>query len=99
MAQEIEVDERQRVSLGKIIGKDVKRFRVEELAGGELLLTPVVSLSQRELSVLADPARVASIQAGIVEAKEGKIVRHGPGYWTQRAKDLADADDEAEALP
>ena len=94
MAQEIEVDERRRVSLGKVIGEDVRRLRVEEMADGSLLLTPVVSLSARELSVLADPDRVARIQAGIIEAKEGKIVRHGPGYWAERAKALGAEEDD-----
>lgn len=94
---EIEVDERQRVSLGKIIDKEVKRFRVQELADGELLLTPVVSLSKRELSVLADPHRVASILAGIAEAKEGRVHRYEPGHWARLAAKLEG--DEVEGAP
>jgi hypothetical protein len=90
---EIEVDERQRVSLGKIIGKDVRRFRVEELPEGELLLTPVVSLSTRELSVLANPERVASIMNGIAEAKEGKVRRYPPGHFAKLAEELGDDED------
>jgi hypothetical protein len=41
-------------------------------------------ISPRELSALDGPKRVASIKAGM----EGKIVRHGPGYWEQRLKEL-----------
>jgi predicted transcriptional regulator len=88
VAIELEVDERQRVSLGKVIGKDVKRVRVEELADGVIMLTPVISLSERELSVLANPERLASIKAGILEAKEGRIVRHEPGHWEATLKAL-----------
>jgi hypothetical protein len=88
-AMEIEVDDRQRVSLGKFIGKDVTRFRVTSFGDdGEILLTPVVSLSKRELSVLANPERVASIKAGIVEAKEGKVRRYEPGHWTKAAEEM-----------
>lgn len=78
---EIDVDERRRVSLGKLLGDDVTRLRVETLPTGELLLTPVVSLSIRELSVLADPARLASIKAGIDEVAEGKVRRYEPGHF------------------
>ncbi len=85
---EVEVDERQRISLGKVIDKSVRRLRVEQLSGGELLLTPVVSLSQRELSVLADPERVATIRQGLEEAELGKVRRYGPGYFTRLAEEL-----------
>jgi predicted transcriptional regulator len=88
VAVELDVDERQRVSLGKVIGKDVKRVRVDEMADGAIMLTPVISLSERELSVLANPERVASIKAGILEAKEGRIVRHEAGHWEKLLESL-----------
>jgi len=93
MSIEIEVDERQRVSLGKVISKDVKRLRVETLANGELLVTPVVSLSQRELSVLTSPERTASISAGILDAKEGRVTRYEPGHFARLAEEMGDDDD------
>ncbi len=37
---EVEVDERQRISLGKVIDKSVRRLRVEQLSGGELAVEP-----------------------------------------------------------
>ena len=90
---EIDVDERQRVSLGKVIDKDTRRMRVELLPGGELLLTPVVSLSARELDVLTHPERVASIRAGLAEAEAGRIVRHRPDHWARLEAELVDVED------
>jgi hypothetical protein len=46
----------------------------------------LLGLSHQRVAQIAD--RVASIQAGIIDAKEGRIVRHGAGFWEQRLKEL-----------
>jgi len=88
MSIEVEVDERRRVSLGKVIGEDVKRLRVETMSDGSVVLTPLISLSQRELETLADPKRVASIKAGIAESAAGDVVRYPAGHWSKVAAEL-----------
>ncbi len=87
MSIEVDVDSRGRVALGKVIENGVRRYRVEQLPEGELHLIPLVSLSRRELSVLADPARVASIREGVEQAKNGQVISYEAGHFTRLAKE------------
>ena len=91
---ELELDSRQRLPLARILDAEhATRFRVTELGDGEFLLTPVVSVSERELAMLRNPEAMASLQRGIDEAAAGKVVRHGPGHFAKLAADLGpDAD-------
>ena len=86
---ELELDSRQRLPLAKVIhGEERSRFRVTRLEGGEILLTPVVSLSERELSVLSRPDLVESIKRGVAQAKAGQVTRFEPGHFSKVAADL-----------
>ncbi len=84
-SMEVELDSRQRLPLAKVIQGSQHRFRVEVQPGGELLLTPLVSISKRELAMLKNPEALASLKEGLDEAAAGKVVRHGPGYFSNRA--------------
>jgi hypothetical protein len=92
-SMEVELDSRQRLPLAKVVQGSQHRFRVERQPGGELLLTPIVSISERELAMLKNPEAMASLRKGVSDAAEGKVVRHGPGYFSKR---VADHDDEGE---
>jgi len=93
MSIEVEVDERQRVSLRKVLGKNVSRLRAEQLPDGSVLLTPLVaSLSQRELDALTDPKVSAGIRAGVEDSKAGRVTRYPAGHFTALA--MADAMEE-----
>lgn len=82
-AQEVELDSRQRLPLARIVQGSQRRFRVERLPTGEYLLTPVVSISERELAVLQDPEMLSRIGEGIEQAGRGNITRYSPGHFTQ----------------
>jgi hypothetical protein len=77
---EADLDNRKRLPLAKIVGPSQTRFRVTPLESGEYLLTPLVSLSERELAFLSNPERVAAVREGIEQAREGKVVRYKPKY-------------------
>jgi hypothetical protein len=92
---EVELDSRQRAPLAKILPRDARtRYRVERLPDGTIVLTPVVSLTDRELSLLSDPERVASIRRGVEEAHAGKVVRHEPGDWGRILEELGTDDED-----
>jgi len=82
---EVELDSRQRLPLAKVIQGSQTRFRVDVQPGGELLLTPVVSISERELAMLKNPERMADLNEGTDQALHGKVVRFGPGHFTKVA--------------
>lgn len=62
--------------------------------GLEPLRRPVVgwghngAMDERELSVLRDPVRMASLRAGIEEAKAGRVYRHEPGHFAKMEAEL-----------
>jgi hypothetical protein len=74
---ETEVDTRGRVSLGRAGAKPGRRYRVESNVDGVLVLTPVVSIPEREMAVWRDPELAERIRRGIDEAKAGKTVDVG----------------------
>ena len=81
---ETEVDSRGRVSLGRAGAEPGRRYRVARNIDGVLLLTPVVSIQERELIVWENPALAERILTGITEAQAGRTVDLGDftGYVT-----------------
>jgi hypothetical protein len=88
MSVEVALDSRQRLPLAKIIEGDQTRFRVTHLGGGALHLEPVLSFTSEELSLLADPARIASIQDGVMQATLGNVVKGTPDEFVKLAAEL-----------
>ncbi len=74
---ETEVDSRGRVSLGRAGAEPGRRYRVARDIDGVLLLTPVVSIPERELIVWENPALAERIHTGIAEAQAGRTVELG----------------------
>jgi uncharacterized protein (DUF362 family) len=87
---EVELDSRARAPLAKVLPKDAHggRYRVERRPDGVIVMTPVVSLTERELSVLARPELVQAIRKGVDQAHAGQLVGHGPGEFAKLAADL-----------
>ena len=85
---EVELDSRQRLPLARIIHTGQRRFRVEALSSGEYLLSPVTSVSIRELAMLRNPEALSSLKIGIDQAAEQKMSRHAPGYFSKLSADL-----------
>jgi hypothetical protein len=81
--QEVELDSRQRLPLAKVVQGSQRRFRVEKLPSGEYLLTPVVSISERELAVLKDREIMNKIEEGVRQAAAGDVVRYEVGFFNQ----------------
>ncbi len=86
---EVDVDSRGRVSLGKMRG-EVKRYQVRALEDGEIILTPVVSVSARELAMLPNPAMSRRLRSAIRPAAAGKVTRYEPGHFTESDDDESD---------
>lgn len=86
---EAEVDPRGRLSLGRAGAAPGRRYRVEATTDGVLMLTPVVSIPERELQLLQDPALQGRILTGIEQAEQGRT--HDLGDFTKYL-----ADEEAE---
>ncbi len=59
--QLVEVDERRRVTLGKIGNREHIRYLATEQADGTIILTPAVVMSEAEARFLANPELVAMV--------------------------------------
>lgn len=92
---EVELDARQRAPLAKVLPKGATntRYRVAVHADGTIVMTPVVSLTERELAVMADPELVEAIKRGVEMAHAGKVVRHEPGHFSKLSAELPDEED------
>ena len=71
--QLVELDDRRRVSLGKIGRPEHTRYIVEEEPDGTLVLTPAVVMSELEAKLLANRELVERINAN--RADPGRLVR------------------------
>lgn len=75
----IELDDRRRVSLGRIGKPEHNRYLVEEQADGTLVLIPAVVLTETEYLLLRSPELVASINEVIADpskrTRRGRPVR------------------------
>ncbi len=69
----VELDDRRRVSLGKIGRPEHTRYIVEEEPDGTLVLTPAVVMSELEAKLLANRELVERINAN--RADPGRLVR------------------------
>lgn len=74
---EAEADNRGRVSLGRAGATPGRRYRVAADPDGVLLLTPVVSIPERELAVWQDPELAERIRQGVSIAEDGQTVDLG----------------------
>jgi hypothetical protein len=81
---EAETDNRGRVSLGRAGASPGRRYRVAVNSDGVLLLTPVVSIPERELLVWQDSQLAERIRQAVVAAEAGRTVDLG-SYGTHAA--------------
>jgi hypothetical protein len=67
----VQPDSRGRLSIGA--AAKGKSYRVMVNDAGQILLDPVVAISERELWLWQNPEAIASVQRGIQQAAEGKL--------------------------
>lgn len=72
MATIVEVDKRRRTSLSKLGRKEHTRYLAETYDDGTIILSPAVVMTEREAAVLANPALIERLRAGVAEAKAGQ---------------------------
>ncbi|MBA7638299.1 hypothetical protein ES703_45952 [subsurface metagenome] len=71
------VDDRKRITLGKLI-KDSKRIRLYKNKRGEILLIPVVEIPASEIWLFQNKEALESVQKGLHDASEGRISKMNP---------------------
>ena len=94
---ELDLDDRRRVPVAKVFGKDVKRLRATPLPNGSVVLTPVRSYTDDEIAMLLNPERMESIRRGVEQSKAGEVTRYPAGHFRQAYIDtygVAPEDDE-----
>jgi len=71
----IELDERRRVSFGKIGQPDHRRYLAHEESDGTLVLVPAVVVPESQARLMANPGLVSEIEQTIID--QSSRVRHG----------------------
>jgi len=75
------IDKRGRLKLGAEAKS--KKYRVMKNRFGQILLDPVVNISERELWLWKNPEAIASLDKGIEEASDGEL--HDLGSFAEYA--------------
>ncbi len=76
---EVELDNRRRISLARLVNvKPGQRYSVAEGPDGVIQLTPMFSVSARELAVLRNPETMVRINEGLDQAARGDVVPFDP---------------------
>jgi|SRR5437879_4956701 hypothetical protein len=88
---EVTADARGRVPIGKAGVHANARYAVSTNDDGEILLTPLASIPQRELLVWENDELRASLFRGLADAAEGKVRRLS---WVTEDVDLNEDDDD-----
>lgn len=70
---EVTADDRARIAFGRIGVHRNDRFLVSRRASGELLLTPMASIPQRELLVWENESVRNSLLRGLADAAAGRV--------------------------
>ena len=91
---EVEADSRNRVPLGRLIGAGQRRFRATKTESGDIVLTPMALVSERELAMLRNPEALASLEKGIGQATRGEGTRYPADHFAKLAEELGEDDDE-----
>lgn len=82
---ESEADARGRVALGRAGARPGRRYQVRSDADGMIVLTPVVSIPEREMVVWENPRLAEQVRAGVGDVEAGRTVDLGD--FTQYAND------------
>jgi hypothetical protein len=85
---ESEADARGRVALGRAGARPGRRYQVRADDDGVIVLTPVVSIPEREMLAWENPKLAEQVREAIAEAEAGRTVNLGD--FTQ----YADSDGE-----
>lgn len=72
----VELDERRRLSLGKMGKPEHRRYLAAEQPDGTIILTPAVVMTELEARFLANPGLVELIEAS--RRHPERLVRRGP---------------------
>ncbi len=73
MSLTLQADSKGRLNLGKKYASTT--FLLEEVEPGELVLTKAAIIPERELWLLKDPESMQAIQAGLEDAREGRLTK------------------------
>ena len=74
---EADLDNRRRISLGKVGRREHTRYIVEENAEGEIRLIPAKTIPAREAIVWDNPALLRSLRRGMEQAAAGELESRG----------------------
>src|SRR5215475_10576764 len=85
---ESEADSRGRVALGRAGARPGRRYQVRADDDGVIVLTPVVSIPEREMLAWENPQLAEQVRAAVADAEAGRAVDLGD--FSQ----YASADDE-----
>jgi len=77
----LNMDEKKRITLGKLISKETTFFEVKKQKDGTIILYPKSNLSQKESGVYNNKAAFNSLKKGINDIQKGLVTRIERDFW------------------
>ncbi len=69
------LDAKHRVTLGRLVGKQVSSFRVYRNAHGQIILDPLVAIPAHEAWLFQNKRAASLVQQGLDDAKRGRLTK------------------------
>jgi hypothetical protein len=80
-AKNLKLDNKKRITLGKIAPNNVSSYDVELKDNGVIVLYPKVEIPAEELWIFQNKEVANSIKQGIDDAKNGKVSELSEDFW------------------
>ena len=79
----LNMDGKKRITLGKLISKEITFFEVEKKKDGTIILYPKTDLSDKESGLYQNKEEYSSLKRGINDIKKGLITKIENEFWAE----------------
>ena len=82
LARNLKLDNKKRITLGKIADKNVTSYDVEVKENGVIILYPRVEIPAEELWLFKNKSALESVRRGLDDVEKGNIGNIEDGFWS-----------------
>jgi len=83
-AKNLKLDNKKRITLGKIAASNVTSYDVEVKENGVIVLYPKVEIPAEELWLFQNKEALASVKRGLEDSANGRITKLEEDFWDEK---------------
>ena len=81
LERNLKVDQKKRITLGKLAAEEVSSYDVEVKDNGVIVLYPKVEIPADELWLFKNKKALNAVKEGLRQSAEGKVSSLGKNFW------------------